>query len=200
MPVSGVYVNERAINCFWVTLMTVTAEKINLKGQEISGDFEQIFKEYWSRIYEVVFRLVGDPDEAQDLALQTFWRYYRNPPAMQDNIAGWLYRVAVNLGFNAMRDSRRRSSYENQAGTEEIAQRSIPEPEQEVILAEERQAVQGVLVDMKPRSAKLLVLRYSGLTYAEIAEVLNINPSSVGKLLARAHDEFKVLYGQIQGG
>jgi RNA polymerase sigma factor (sigma-70 family) len=180
--------------------MTVTAEKINLKGQETSGDFEQIFKEYWSRIYEVVFRLVGDPDEAQDLALQTFWRYYRNPPAKRDNIAGWLYKVAVNLGFNAMRDNRRRSSYENQAGTEEIVQRSIPGPEQEVILAEERQAVRGVLVDMKPRSTKLLVLRYSGLTYAEIAEVLNINPSSIGKLLARAHDEFKVLYNQIQGG
>jgi len=180
--------------------MTVTAEKINLKGQETSRDFEQIFKEYWSRIYEVAFRLVGDQDEAQDLALETFWRFHRNPPAKRDNLSGWLYRVAVNLGFNALRDKKRRYSYENQAGTNEIEQRSIPQPEQEVILAEERQAVRGVLIEMKPRSAKLLVLRYSGLTYAEIAGALNINPSSVGKLLARAHDEFKVLYSQIQGG
>jgi DNA-directed RNA polymerase specialized sigma24 family protein len=38
-------------------------------------DFEHIFHQYWERIYGVLFRLTGDPDEAEDLALETFYRY-----------------------------------------------------------------------------------------------------------------------------
>jgi len=57
-----------------------------------------------------------------------------------------------------------------------------------------------VLAQMKPRSAKLLVLRYSGLNYGELAAVLKMKPSSVGKSLTRAHDEFKTLFDQFEGG
>jgi RNA polymerase sigma-70 factor (ECF subfamily) len=52
---------------------------------------------------------------------------------------------------------------------------------------------------MKPRSAKLLVLRQSGLSYKELATVIKVKPSSVGKLLARAEDEFEKIYRQLRG-
>jgi len=194
-----ILMSEQAIQ-FWVTLMTVTSENINFKAQSVAQGFETVFADHWSRIYNVVFRLVGDPDEAQDLALETFWQYYRNPPAKQDNLSGWLYRVAVNLGFNALRARKRRSVYEIEAGSQAIESQSPPAPEQEIILAEQRREVQDVLTQMKPRSAKLLVLRYLGLNYKELAAVLNMKPTSIGKTIARAQDEFEALFNQVAGG
>jgi RNA polymerase sigma-70 factor (ECF subfamily) len=51
--------------------------------------------------------------------------------------------------------------------------------------------VRTSLASIKPRSAKLLILRHSGFSYAEIADALQISPGSVGTLLARAEREFK---------
>jgi DNA-directed RNA polymerase specialized sigma24 family protein len=69
-----------------------------------------------------------------------------------------------------------------------------------IILAEQRREVQEVLGQMKPRSAKLLVLRYSGLNYKELAAVLNMQPSSIGKTLARAQAEFEAFFNKVEGG
>ena len=88
----------------------------------------------------------------------------------------------------------------SEAGDKVIEDGQVSEPEQEIILAEQRKEVQDILRQMKPRSAQLLVLRYSGFTYAELAAVLKINPNSVGKMLARAQDEFETLFNQGDGG
>jgi RNA polymerase sigma-70 factor (ECF subfamily) len=54
------------------------------------------------------------------------------------------------------------------------------------------------LTQLKPRSAELLILRYSGLAYKEIAATLEIAPASVGTLLARAEKEFEDVFLQTQ--
>ena len=199
---SGVYINERASYRLWVTLMTVTSNNAKLSSQEISAvteDFESTFLELWPKIYGVLFRITGDQAEAEDLALETFRRLYRKPPSNRDNLNGWLYRVAVNLGFNALRSHKRRIQCEKQVGTFALGKDVIQGPEDEAERAERRHEVQQILAQMKPRSAQMLVLRHSGLNYSEIAAALKVNPSSVGKMLARAADEFKKLYHQRQG-
>ena len=100
----------------------------------------------------------------------------------------------------AIRARKRRTLYESEAGGKVIEDWQGPEPEQEIILAEQRREVQDILAQMKPRSAQLLILRYSGLTYAELAAVMKINPASVGKMLARAQDEFEALFNLGKGG
>jgi RNA polymerase sigma factor (sigma-70 family) len=65
---------------------------------------------------------------------------------------------------------------------------------------ETQERVRQVLAKMKPRSAKLLHLRYSGLSYSELAEALQIAPGSVGKFLSRAEDEFERIYRRLEGG
>ena len=175
--------------------MTVTSKNINFGALSAAQDFETIFVEQWSRIYGVIFRLVGDKAEAEDLALETFWKLYRNPPPKRENLNGWLYRVAVNQGLNALRAGDRRRHYEGQSLNDPVS----TQPEVEIERAEQRREVQEVLARMKPRSAKLLVLRQSGLSYKELAAAVKVRPSSVGKLLARAEDEFERIYGQLQG-
>ncbi len=159
-------------------------------------EFEEVFKAHWERIYRVAFRLTGSPDEAEDLALEVFWRLWHRRPARLDNVAGWLYRVVSNLGYNALRAARRRRQHEQEAGNQalEACEENFP-----VRVAEqsiEREYVRQVLSKMPARQARLLTLRYSGLNYQEIAEALQISPASVGKLLNRAEKAFCRIYEQ----
>jgi len=159
-------------------------------------DFEAIFQQHWPRLVALLFHLTGDPHEAEDLALEVFWRLHRNPSVQEgkDGPGGWLYRVATRLGYNALRSQKRRGRYELEAGAQAVEAFTQPAPEVQVEQRQERERVRGVLARMKPRSAQLLVLRHSGLSYTEMAAVLGVAPTSVGALLARAEKEFERLY------
>ena len=91
-----------------------------------SQEFESLFREYWAYVYRILKRLVGDPAEAEDLALETFLRLYQRSPIKEDGfqMGGWLYRVATNLGLRSIRSYKRRERYEIEAGRfalEEVA-------------------------------------------------------------------------------
>ena len=159
----------------------------------LPGSLEQALSLYWDRIYAVAFRIVGDRYEAEDLALETFWRLHQDPPRQDDNLLGWLYRVATNLGLNALRSRQRRQERETRVTRWEAAARS-DNPVEQVERRLEQQRVRKVLRQMKSRDARLLILRHSGLTYAEVAEALQSNPNSIGKLLSRAEAAFEQLY------
>ncbi len=66
--------------------------------------------------------------------------------------------------------------------------------------AEQQAQVQQVLAAMKPRAAKLLFLRHSGFSYAELADSLNLALGSIGTLLNRAERDFKARYAALYGG
>lgn len=169
------------------------------QSKEESG-FEAIFNAHWDRVMAVLFRLMGDQDEAQDLALEVFWRLHRQPPTDRRNLAGWLYRVATNLGLNALRARKRRQRYEEQAGHYALERTPIANPAVIVEQNEQREQVQRVLLQIKPRSAQLLTLRHSGFSYAELADVVNVSPRSIGTLLVRAEREFEKAYRALEEG
>jgi RNA polymerase sigma-70 factor (ECF subfamily) len=162
----------------------------------ISAAFEALFMEHWARVYRLLYRLVGDPAEAEDLALETFIRLYQRypPPDSQFNLGGWLHRVAMNLGLQSIRSWKRRERYEMTAG--KYALEDVPEaqPAQILAQAEERRLVRLALSRMNERHSQLLVMRHSGLSYKEIAEALELAPTSIGPLLVRAEKEFAKRY------
>ena len=158
------------------------------------AEFEATFSEHYTRVYGVLFRLLGDRAQAEDLTVEAFWRLWERAPQARENLGGWLYRVAMRLGYNALRAARRRERYELQAGREALELNTSPEPSRAVEQRQERQQVRAVLGDMKERDAQLLVLRHSGFSYREIADTLGVAPGSVGTLLARAETEFEKRY------
>lgn len=179
--------------------MTVSVNKRitqTAQSKSTTTEFDQLFQIHWSRVYSVVYRLVGDPEEAEDLALEAFLRLNQHPPRDENNLAGWLYRVATNLGLNALRAQTRRTGYEAKGGMIAFEDARPSNPAREVELAEERQQVRLTLFKMKKRSAKILILRHSGFSYSEIAKVIGVSSSSVGTLVARAEEEFKKRYPQ----
>ena len=160
--------------------------------------FDALFRRHYQRIYQVLYRLVGD--EAEDLAQEVFLRLYRRPPRASDSDVGaWLYRVATHLGYNALRSKGRRELYRDILGAVTGGlgwRRAETYPEAALEGKEERYQVRAVLRRLKKRQATILVLRYSGLSYREMADVLGIAPGSVGTLLARAEHAFRLAYEQ----
>lgn len=147
-------------------------------------------------MYRLLRRLVGDPAEAEDLALETFLRLYRQPPDRQDglNLGGWLYRVATNLGLHSIRSWKRRDHYEINAGKYEIENTAGASPAEIQAREEEHRTVRQALARMNKRQSQILILRHSGLTYKEIAKTMDLSPTSIGPLLVRAEREFEKQY------
>jgi RNA polymerase sigma-70 factor (ECF subfamily) len=169
---------------------TIVVENPNLQ------DFEKSFEQYWASIYRLLVRMLGDPAEAEDIALETFYRLYQKHPAPQQelNIGGWLYRVATNLGLHSIRSFKRREYYELTAGKGALEESAENNPARILADKEDRQMARAALAQMNPRQSQLLVLRYSGLAYKEIAGALNLSPASIGPLLLRAEREFEKRY------
>jgi len=175
--------------------MTFTHRKKRLQqNEQDSSDFEEIFQGNWERVCEILYRLVGDWDESQDLAIQIFLQLHQHPPSHDRNIKGWLYRVATNKGLNAIRARKRRENYEERAGSFGLQDYLTDDPESSFERSLIRDEVRDTLNRIKPRSAQLLLLRHSGFSYAEIAETMGIPSGSVGTQLARAGKEFEKKY------
>ena len=164
-----------------------------------SAAFEALFQQHWERLCRVLYSILGDWDEAEDLALETFVRLHRRPPAEREHLGGWLYRVASNQALNALRARRRRQRYEEEAGYLALEHHPPEDPAVTVEQDLERQRARLALGMIKPRSAQMLILRHSGMSYAEIAGAVGVSPASVGALLARAQAEFEQAYSRATG-
>jgi RNA polymerase sigma factor (sigma-70 family) len=173
-----------------------TEDSAMARDESRSAEFETLFQEHWARVYRLLQRLVGDPSEAEDLALETFLRLYKRYPGQEDgfNFGGWLYRVATNLGLHSIRSWKRREHYEMTAGRFALENSQDEAPAEILAQEEERRQVRLVLARMNQKQSQLLILRYSGLSYKEIAGLLRLAPASIGPLLVRAEREFEKQY------
>ncbi len=176
-------------------IMTLSKRQSRIiRAETNTTDFEALFEEHWNRLCNILNRILGDPQEAEDLALEAFVQLHKHPPADDHNLGGWLYRVATNLSFNEIRARKRRQRYEEEAGSLEMDDSSPEDPAEATERRLEGEQVRAALGAMKPRAAQVLILRHSGLSYSEIAAATGVSPGSIGTLLARAEKEFEDRY------
>jgi RNA polymerase sigma-70 factor (ECF subfamily) len=172
-------------------------------GEETERAFESVFLQNYARIVAVLVRLLGDRAQAEELADEVFLKLYSHPlkPSGQEghNIGGWLYRTATRLGIDALRAATRRRRYEAEAAANAHEADDGPDPLDQALRREKCQRVRAVLARLKPAQAQLLIMRHSDLSYKEMAQALEVKPSSVGTLLARAEDEFEKHYRELYG-
>jgi RNA polymerase sigma-70 factor (ECF subfamily) len=158
-------------------------------------DFEVTFRAHYAQVARVIARVIRDPARSEELAVEVLWKLWRTPAAHGERAGGWLYRTAVRTGLNELRSRGRVQRHEQLADTTPGGLN----PEQAHALAQEQEHVRAVLAALDSRQAELLVLRGSGLSYAEVAAAIEINPSSVGTLLARAQQAFRKEYIERYG-
>lgn len=156
--------------------------------------FEMLFLRHYERVYRVAYNLVGSREEAEDLVQETFLTLYNTPPerTTDQGVVAWLCRIALNRGYNVLRSTRRAQQRMERVGMMEMLVES-DDPHVLALRAEERAFVRSLLARLPERQSKILLLRYAGLSYTEIAATLGIAPGSVGTLLARAERAFLAL-------
>lgn len=171
----------------------------NISSMErTSASFENLFHEYWTPICRLLMRLVIDPAEAEDLAIETFFRLHQRYPLPEEfNTRGWLWRVATNLALQSIRSFKRREHYEITAGKGALETASQNDPPEILDEKEDRRFARLALARLNPRQAQLLTMRYSGMAYKEIAAALNLSQTSIGPLLLRAERDFERQYHML---
>lgn len=172
--------------------LTSISEALFLKHGDTDA-FEALFYTHYDRVYGLLFRLVGNRGEAEDLTQEVFLKLYQEQERFhgdrQHNLGAWLYRVATNAGYNAIRGRRRRW----QRNTTLLADATDEpvDPSATVAQQETQEAVRQTLGRLPQRDIQLLLLRQMGLSYAELAHACGVAPGSVGTLLRRAADTFR---------
>jgi RNA polymerase sigma-70 factor (ECF subfamily) len=162
--------------------------------------FEQFFRAHFGRVYALLYRVTGRAEEAEDLAQELFLQLSRRTPPLweQPEAGGYLWKAASHAALNALRGDRRRRAREERAAGRDRPLRAANELDQDpaalVARRAEQEAVRAALRRLKPQESALLLLRHSGLSYAEVAAALGLNPHSVGTLLARAERRFREVF------
>ena len=157
-------------------------------------EFDRLFLDLYPQICAAAFRVVGDSDEAEELAAEAFWKLWNRPPAVVENLPGWLYRVVINLSYNRIRAARRRAKREELGSRAELSGESLASPQEAVERRQEIRRVQSILRSLSEREVQLLTLHAMGLTYKEIASALQLSPGNIGSWLSRAEEKFESKY------
>ncbi|MBX5477415.1 MAG: sigma-70 family RNA polymerase sigma factor [Clostridia bacterium] len=137
----------------------------------------ELFDRHYAEVVRHVHYLTGDRSLAEDVAQETFVRMYLACPAPPEHPPSWLRRVAARLAYNELRAGRRRQQREAAYAESSALAEADWEPAWDLREALER---------LDPRDRTMLLLRADGWSYREIAEVVGVDPASVGTLLARA--------------
>jgi RNA polymerase sigma factor (sigma-70 family) len=150
--------------------------------------FEALFRREYPRVVAIAQRIVRDADEAEDVAQDVFVSFYRKHPADAGYAPAWLHSAAAHTALNAIRSRERRGRREtlHANGIDRVV-----DPARQAEDAETRTEVRAALARLDERSASLLALRYSGLSYDEIAAALGLRRSSIGTFLSRAEAAFR---------
>ena len=182
--------------------------------QVLEGDvnaFEGLVKEYEKNVYNLARRMTGDPEDAADMAQDAFIKAYNSLGSFRGDskFSVWLYRIVSNLCLDFLRSRKRRPtvslSVENDEGEDmefEIADESqSPETLLEQKLT--REAVRRGLDSLPPEQRQILLLReIQGLSYEEIAQVLELETGTVKSRIFRARKRLSVFLlrdGNIPG-
>ncbi|MDO7907802.1 sigma-70 family RNA polymerase sigma factor [Paenibacillus sp. JX-17] len=153
--------------------------------------FKALFHQHYPSVRRKLVAMVRDEAAAEDLAQEVFLRLYRNPPDDLSLLGAWLHRVLTRIAYDHMdRLGRQRRLQEKQEGMFDPA-RSTDSSEELLMRKAEQEEVQAWLKELPERDRKALMLKYSGYSYAEIAEEIKVNPPLVGSLLSRAAQKLR---------
>jgi RNA polymerase sigma-70 factor (ECF subfamily) len=162
--------------------------------QPVADPFEALFQREYARVVAIARRVLADADEAEDVAQEVFVQFHRRHPAHASYAAHWLHAAAAHTALNSIRGKRRRLQREQREAAHAHRlhgdEAASLDPQVAVEQRERREEVRAALGRMPERSAAVLVLRHSGLSYAEIGAALGVRPSGVGTLIRRAERAF----------
>jgi RNA polymerase sigma-70 factor (ECF subfamily) len=129
-------------------------------------------------------------DQAEDVIQDTFLRLVscRFDGRTENNLRGWIFRVARNLAMDVHRAERRwsRSNDDEPHSAIRECMDPSPSPEQQVLLEERMRRFEHTFAQLTPRQRQCVSLRAEGFRYREIATSLGVSVQRVGELIQRS--------------
>ena len=171
-------------------------------GRGDDAAFEYLVGKFRRPIIAFMFRATHNQALAEELAQEVFLRVYRSRSsyAAAAKFSTWLYRIASNLAVNHARDTRSERRFENvyldepdsDTGSVPDVADARPNIEQD-LLRQERLAAIRAKIDALPERQRMAVLmhKYQGLDYKQIAAVLKLSESATKSLLFRAYETLR---------
>lgn len=161
-----------------------------------NAEFDRIFTEYSTPIYNYALRMVGDADRAADIAQDTFIKAYRKLDTLAEaaSTRSWLYRIATNTAIDEMR--RRRHTVPMNADEDRPVEQPDggPGPETQVLSGLLDERISRALLRLKANHRQCLILSdVEDMSALQIGEVMGMSSGAVRVLLCRARGEMRRL-------
>jgi RNA polymerase sigma-70 factor (ECF subfamily) len=195
-PGSGAITGDGNLNDVWL---------VQLARRGDHEAFAVLVRRYERKLIRVLVRLVREPEQARDLAQETFWRVYSRLDRFDAGrrFGPWLFRIGVNLGLDWLRRKKgERSTAFSIDRTGSQGQLTFdvsdPDPRVRVDLAQE---VQFILAQMPVSYRTVLVLRdLEGFSSSEVAAIVGRREATVRWKLAVAREKFREIWQRRQEG
>lgn len=153
--------------------------------------FDEVYRKHYHELRRFGRQLNISCEKCDDLTQETFLRYYMEvkKDVIFENPRAWLYKVFLNLFKSDLYLARR-----EQIDSEFLvrSEGSTGDLHEEYSAIEKQRIVLEMLDRLTEKDKEILLLYHQGLSYAEMAEILEINPNSVGKTLVRAIEKLKI--------
>ena len=154
--------------------------------------FDLLYERHHRSVLNVAFRLLGSRDAAEDIAQEVFVTLYTSPKSYRPaaKFTTWLYRVTYNACIDEMRRSKNTGALPE--GYDLCTSSTDISPESAAESSELARAVQSAIASLPEKQRAAIVLqRYEGLSYQEIADVMKTSLPSVESLLFRAKESLR---------
>ena len=166
--------------------------------------FTHLMEAYQDRLTGIFYHILQNQDAAEDLAQDVFLRVYRARHTYQPTakFSTWLFRIANNLASNSRRSQGRRREVPlslRDSGPlgprpEErlLAEKSALMPSRQLVRSEMQEIVRGALEELNERQRMAVLLhKFEGMSYADIAAAMDLSTPAVKSLLSRARESLR---------
>ena len=184
----------------------MSADDHRLIAASLKGDtdaFGELVRRYQDRLYNTVYRLLDNADDAQDVVQDAFLNAYQSLDGFKGDsqFFTWLYRIAVNTAISHKRKQRLTLSIDagrnGESRVEPIDASDASRPGHALEQAEEERRVQRALNRLSPEHRAVLIMKdMEGQKYETMAEILGVPIGTIRSRLHRARTELRELLEQ----
>jgi RNA polymerase sigma-70 factor (ECF subfamily) len=177
------------------------AEDVRLMSLVARGDdkaFENLIERHQALVIGTVARMLGSNSDVEDIAQQVFLRVWRSAGRYvpRAKFTTWLLKITRNLVFNEMRRTKRHvhvpMQTEPQGDDLPIKDEAVQSPAESLLEHELQRAIEEAIIELPDTQRMALILRrYEGRSYEEIAEILELSVPAVKSVLFRARTELR---------